>query len=87
MEYVEAYVLLLVYVDDILITSSNPQYIASLIQQMNNVFSLKDLGELHYFLRIEVKRTSSTMLLPQQKYITDLLKKARLDGARLFQLL
>ena len=42
----------LVYVDDILITWNNSSHIASLIQQLNYVFALKDLGPISYFLSI-----------------------------------
>lgn len=44
--------LILIYVDDIIITGSNPQVIASYVAQFNQIFALKDLGDLHYFLGI-----------------------------------
>lgn len=44
----------LVYVDDILITGSSVEYIAYLKQQLNMKFALKDLGNLKYFLGIQV---------------------------------
>lgn len=70
----EAYVLFLVYVDDILVTGYNLDYIARLIQQLNSIFSFKDTGELHYFSGAEVQRHGSAMILTQMKYISDLLK-------------
>ena len=48
---------ILVYVDDILIAGSNPVEISSLISQLNNIFSLKALGSMHYFLGIEATYT------------------------------
>ena len=47
---------MLVYVDYIIVTSSNPIFIKSLVSKLNLEFSLKDLGDLDYFLAIEVKR-------------------------------
>ena len=42
---------------------------------MSVKFAMKDLGLLHYFLGIEVHRTSSGLVLTQGKYAMDLLKK------------
>jgi len=67
----------LVYVDDILIIGSNATAVKSLIAQINSTFSLKDLGQLNYFLGIEViKNSDGSILLSQAKYITELLEKA-----------
>ena len=69
----------LVYVDDIIITNSSSSKTTSLIAHLNNKFSLKDLGPLHYFLGIEVKHYSDGgILLSQSKYIRDLLHKTNL---------
>ena len=42
------------YVDDIIITGDDVDKISSLKKHLNQVFTIKDLGELHYFLGIEV---------------------------------
>lgn len=55
-------VFLLVYVDDILVTESD---IASIIQTLNHQFSQKDIGELHYFLGLEVSRGATGMHVSQ----------------------
>uniref|UniRef100_A0A803NT98 Reverse transcriptase Ty1/copia-type domain-containing protein n=1 Tax=Cannabis sativa TaxID=3483 RepID=A0A803NT98_CANSA len=60
--------IVLVYVDDILITGSDANAITQLIQALDKKFSLKDLGELQYFLGIEVRYTSQGMHLSQEKY-------------------
>ncbi|RDX61836.1 putative mitochondrial protein, partial [Mucuna pruriens] len=59
----------LVYVDDITITSSSSQVINQLINSLNVVFLLKDLGPLHYFDDISC----------QTKCILDLLFKANMS--------
>jgi hypothetical protein len=66
---------LLLYVDDIVLTSNTPTFLDHLIQQLNSVFDLKDLGSLHYFLGLQITRTSSRLYLNQSKYAQDLLKK------------
>jgi histone deacetylase 1/2 len=72
---------LLIYVDDIIVTGSNNKFLQAFVKQLNDVFSLKDLGHLHYFLGIEVQRDASGMYLKQSKYIGDLLKKFNMDNA------
>lgn len=54
---------LLIYVDDIIVTGSNTKFLEAFIKQLNVVFSLKDLGELHYFLGIEVQRDAGGLYL------------------------
>lgn len=66
---------ILIYVDDIIITSSSNDAISVLLQELNENFAIKYLGDLHYFLGIEVKRSSSGLLLTQEKYASDLLSK------------
>ncbi|RVW43373.1 Retrovirus-related Pol polyprotein from transposon RE1 [Vitis vinifera] len=68
----------LVYVDDILVTGSDTAAITSLIAQLNSEFSLKDLGEVHYFLGIQVSHTNNGLHLSQTKYIRDLLQKTKM---------
>ena len=43
---------------------------------------MKDLGDLHYFLGIEVLPTSSGLLLTLHKYIRDLLERTNIAGAK-----
>ncbi|KAL5775315.1 hypothetical protein ACOSP7_012872 [Xanthoceras sorbifolium] len=75
---------LLVYVDDIIITGSDPTLITLLVSQLHKSFALKDLGALSYFLGIEVSSTSTGLHLSQQKYITDLLHRTGMLTARPF---
>ncbi|KFK26434.1 hypothetical protein AALP_AA8G247800 [Arabis alpina] len=64
-----------IYVDDIVITGSDPGKVEQFIALLSKMFSLKDLGELSYFLGIEAIRSREGLLLTQRKYITDLLAK------------
>jgi hypothetical protein len=45
----------------------------SALYDLSGDFALKDLGDLHFFLGIEVKKTSDGLLLSPEKYATDLL--------------
>jgi hypothetical protein len=57
----------LVYVDDIIITSSDQKAIEGLLHQLGQEFALKDLGDLHYFLGIEVHKVTNGIVLTQEK--------------------
>jgi histone deacetylase 1/2 len=67
--------LVLIYVDDILITGSSPTQISSLITKLDSVFALRDLGRLFYFLGMEVSYNEGSMHLSQTKYTFDLLHR------------
>lgn len=72
----------LVYVDDILIAGNDQHAITNLIQNLNKEFALEDLGELNYFLGIQVSSFPNASLhLSQRKYIIDLLIRAKLQYA------
>jgi transposase InsO family protein len=66
---------LLLYVDDIVLTSNTPSFLDHLIHQLNSIFDLKDLGSLHYFLGLQITRSSSSLCITQSKYAQDLLTK------------
>ena len=63
----------LIYVDDIIVTSSSDRAISALLRDLNKNFAIKDLGDLHYFLGMEVKKVHNGLLLTQEKYATDIL--------------
>jgi hypothetical protein len=72
----------LVYVDDLVMTGSDPPSITRFIATISTKFSIKDLGSLHYFFGVEVLPTSSGLFLSQHKYIHDLLVRTRMDDAK-----
>lgn len=47
---------MLIYVDDIIITSNNNATIDTIIKQLGSTFAIKVLGQLSYFLGIEIQR-------------------------------
>ena len=65
-------ILLVMYVDDIVITGSDSKCILSLKSFLHNQFNTKDLGMLKYFLGVEVMRSKQGILLSQQKYVLDI---------------
>jgi len=73
---------MLIYVDDIIVTSSSPEAVTTLLADLKEDFALKDLGKLHYFLGIEVKEDLDSITLSQAKYAQDLLKRVGMLGCK-----
>jgi len=67
--------ILLLFVDDIILTGSFSSLITSFIDILGRQFAMKDLVDLHYFLEVHVSRSSAGLFLSQQKYTSDLLHK------------
>lgn len=51
-----------VYVDNILITGNHTNEINHIKQHLHDTFTIKDLGQLHYFLGIEINYSSDGMI-------------------------
>ena len=68
-------ILLVVYVDDIVITGSDSAGISSLKSFLHTQFHTKDLGMLRYFLGVEKTRCTKGIFLSQRKYVLDLLSE------------
>ncbi|KAH9718111.1 retrovirus-related pol polyprotein from transposon RE1 [Citrus sinensis] len=75
-------VIMLIYVDDIIITGSDSQGIEEVIKDLNTSFALKDLENLNFFLGIQVQRSQNSLLLSQVKYIQDLLTKTEMTNCK-----
>lgn len=76
------YIALLVYVDDILITGSSATEIDSIKRKLSNKFKLKDLGNLGYFLGLEVARSKAGIFVSQRNYTLQLIEDLGLLGAK-----
>jgi hypothetical protein len=56
---------ILLYVDDMIITDDDPEYIAFVKTRLNDQFLMSDLSPLRYFLVIEISSTSEGFFLSQ----------------------
>ncbi|KAL0544378.1 hypothetical protein IC582_019492 [Cucumis melo] len=77
-------VLLLLYVDDMIITGDDPQAISDLQCYLGKHFEMKDLGNLNYFLGLEISSSSSGYYLSQAKYASDLVNRSGITDSATF---
>ena len=75
-------IFVLIYVDDILVTGSNTLAITNFIQQLKSEFHVKDLGPISYFLGVQASRDHIGLHLRQSTYISDLLNRTKMIGAK-----
>ena len=75
-----SFTVLLIYVDDILITGNDPVNIAATKQFLHKHFHIKDLGDLKYFLGIEVSASKNEIFISQRKYGLEVIEDAGLSG-------
>ncbi|XP_038885878.1 uncharacterized mitochondrial protein AtMg00810-like [Benincasa hispida] len=75
-------VVLIVYVDDIVLSGDDEGEITRLKTRMAREFEIKDLGKLSYFLVMEVARSRQGISISQRKYTLDLLKEIGKTGCK-----
>ena len=73
---------ILVYVDDMFVTGSDPIALRACIQDLDTHFAHKTLGFVNYFLGFEAFRDGNGIYLTQSKYTLDLLKKAAMQDCK-----
>jgi hypothetical protein len=67
---------LLLYVDDIVLTTSSNTLLQSLIATLSKEFSMNDLGPLSHFLGISVTHSPSGLHLTQKQYALKIIQRA-----------
>ncbi|KAD4384488.1 hypothetical protein E3N88_24656 [Mikania micrantha] len=76
------FIVVLVYVDDIVITGTSFDEISKVKDFLRTKFLIKDLGILKYFLGIEVIAYDNGLCLSQRKYCLDLLAEYGMTGCK-----
>ncbi|KAM1049049.1 hypothetical protein ACFX2C_028192 [Malus domestica] len=62
-------IMLLLNVDDIILTGDNDKCIQTVVSQLTKEFDMKDLGLLHYFLGLQIDYQSRGMFVHHTKYV------------------
>ncbi|RVW35969.1 Retrovirus-related Pol polyprotein from transposon TNT 1-94 [Vitis vinifera] len=74
--------IIIVYVDDIILIGDHEEKIDLLKKLLTKEFEIKDLGNLKYFLGMEIARSKKGIVVSQRKYVLDLLNETGMLGCK-----
>jgi len=72
-----------VYVDDIIFGATNETMCDDFSKLMESEFEMSMMGELKFFLGLQIKQHKDGIFICQEKYIKDLLKKYKMNEAKI----
>jgi transposase InsO family protein len=80
----DGYIILLLYVDDMLIAGTSAQEVSKMKEQLSKRFAMKDLGDAKQILgmRIERDRVAGKLYLSQAEYVRKVLKRFSMENAK-----
>ncbi|KAL9266853.1 Retrovirus-related Pol polyprotein from transposon TNT 1-94-like protein, partial [Drosera capensis] len=80
----EKFLILLLYVDDMLVTGQDAQMIAMLKKELSEAFDMKDMGQARQILGMQITRDrkAKRLWLSQEKYVERVLKRFNMNGAK-----
>ena len=70
--------------DDIILGATNEKMCEEFASCMQNKFEMSMMGELSFFLGLQIKQHKDGIFINQSKYIKDLLKRFGLEGSKTF---
>jgi hypothetical protein len=71
-----------VYVDDIVFGGSSHSLVARFAEDMRKEFEMSMMGELQFFLGLQIKQAKEGTFVHQAKYMKDILKKFKTDDSK-----
>ncbi|KAI3685310.1 hypothetical protein L6452_34552 [Arctium lappa] len=75
-------ILIQIYVDDIIFGSTNPKYCKNFANLMVSRFQMSMMGEMNFFLGLQVTQFSTGIFINQSKYIMDILRKFKMENCK-----
>ena len=73
---------LLLYVDDMVLTASSSTLLQRVVTDLRSEFAVKDMGDLRFFLGIDVQRTVDGFYLSQSRYAKEILQRAGMSNCK-----
>ncbi|GJT80346.1 retrovirus-related pol polyprotein from transposon TNT 1-94 [Tanacetum coccineum] len=70
-----------IYVDDIIFASTNPKSCETFAKEMSSTFKMSMMGQMSFFLGLQVSQNPRGIFINQSKYALEILKKYGLDSS------
>jgi hypothetical protein len=83
LKYDTDFLLVQIYADDIIFGGSSHTLVSRFQELLENDFQISMMGELNFFLGIQVKQTKKDIFIHQAKYTKDLMKKFNMAELKL----
>ena len=71
-----------IYIDDIIFGTTNVSLCEEFSKCMHSEFEMSMMGELNFFLELQIKQLKEGTFINQAKYIRDLLKRFNMEKAK-----
>jgi hypothetical protein len=71
-----------VYVDDIVFNGSSNSLVARFAEDMSREFEMNMMGELQFFLGLQIKQSKERTFLHQAKYTKDIVRKFKMEDSK-----
>lgn len=78
----KSYIILLLYVDDMLITGDSKQEIDKLKRELSKEFAMKDLGSANQILGMKITWNRDVLKLSQEEYVKKVLSRFNMNNAK-----
>lgn len=75
--------ILLVYVDDILVVATKENIVKIVEHDISSTFEIRNMGEVKYYLKIQITSKNGIYSINQQKYINQIVKEFGLEDAKI----
>ncbi|KAI3692747.1 hypothetical protein L6452_32569 [Arctium lappa] len=75
-------ILIQIYVDDIIFGSTNTKYCKNFANLMVSRFQMNLMGEMNFFLGLQVKQFSTGIFINQSKYIREIIRKFQMENTK-----
>jgi hypothetical protein len=71
-----------VYVDDVIFGGLSHSLVVRFVEDMSKEFEMSIMGEMQFFLELQIKQAKEGTFVHQAKYTKDILKMLKMDGSK-----